>query len=97
MKPTSLLSIAVFGLLISAAVTATAAEAQEALALCLAPAADYSPVYATQTFPATTKELVVVFRLPKGKYQKLTMRVIALDAGNPSGSGDVGLPGVASV
>lgn len=95
LKPASLWSIALFGLLLGGSMTVPDAGAQEALALCLAEAADYSPVYATQTFPAPTTGPVVVFRVPKGTYQKLTIRWIALDPGNPSGGGDIGLPGFA--
>ena len=90
MKPAPLLSVALFGLLLSASMTAT--QAQETLALCLSEAADHSPVYATQTFPASAAEWMAVFRVPKGKYQKLTMRWMALDAGKTGIGNDIVLP-----
>jgi hypothetical protein len=62
------------------------AEAQPAagsnLELCLAAAADYSPVYPTHVFPAgTTREVTAVVRLGKGEsYKKLEASWIAVDA-----------------
>ncbi len=52
------------------------------LELCLAAAADYSPVYRTQIFPSTTKEVAAVFRLREGEsYKKMTSTWIAVDVG----------------
>jgi hypothetical protein len=53
------------------------------LELCLAAAADYSPVYPTRVFPAgSTSEVTAVVRLGKGEsYKKLEASWIAVDAG----------------
>lgn len=51
------------------------------LELCLAAAADYSPVYPTRVFPAdTTREVTAIVRLGKGEsYKKLEASWIAVD------------------
>ena len=56
------------------------------LQLCLARAADYSPVYPTQTFPAgATNEVTAVLRLDKGEsYTTMTATWIAVDVGDVS-------------
>jgi hypothetical protein len=58
------------------------AEAQDALVLGLAPAADYSPVYPTRTFPSEATEIAAIFRLAPGEtYNKLTASWIAVETG----------------
>src|SRR5205085_35754 len=70
-----LLAITVLTLL----ATAAARAEENALELCLARAADASPVYPTQLFPAGTKDTVVTFRVPKGTYSKLQATWTAVD------------------
>jgi hypothetical protein len=54
------------------------------LQLCLARAADYSPVYATTSFPAgSTEEVAAVVRLSQGEsYRNLVATWTAVEAGN---------------
>ena len=72
------------GLFVGTLITTTNVQAQEpSLQLCFAAAADYSPVYPTQTFPSTAKEVIAVFRLAKGEsYKILTGTWIAVDVGD---------------
>lgn len=60
------------------------AQAQTpSLQLCLAAAADSSPVYPTRSFLSTAREVIAVFRLGKGEsYKKLTAAWIAVDVGD---------------
>jgi hypothetical protein len=73
--------------LVIAAASAEAQPAQPAgdseLQLCLAGAADYSPVYPTRVFPAgTTHEVTAVVRLGKGEsYKKLDASWMVVDVG----------------
>lgn len=58
------------------------ATAQAGFQLGLAPAADYSPVYPSDTFPSKATEFAAIFRLGPGeKYRKLTASWIAVDVG----------------
>jgi hypothetical protein len=58
------------------------ATAQAGFQLGLAPAADYSPVYPSDTFPSKATEFAAIFRLDPGeKYRKLTASWIAVDVG----------------
>jgi hypothetical protein len=56
-------------------------QAASVLEVCLAAAADYSPVYPTRVFPAgSTNEVTAVVRLGKGEsYKKLEANWIAVD------------------
>lgn len=85
MKPSLMLSLAgLFIAYVSAhAQPAAKPAAGPELELCLAAAADYSPVYPTRVFPAdTTREVTAVVRLGKGEsYKKLEAHWIAVDAG----------------
>ena len=58
-----------------------AEQTGESIQVCLASAADYSPVYPTAVLPATSKGITVVYRVTKGKYKKLTEKIFAVDAG----------------
>ena len=58
------------------------ATAQASFHLGLAPAADYSPVYPSDTFPSKATEFAAIFRLGPGEnYRKLTASWIAVDVG----------------
>jgi hypothetical protein len=58
------------------------ATAQTGFQLGLAPAADYSPVYPSDTFPSKATEFAAMFRLGPGEnYRKLTASWIAVDVG----------------
>jgi hypothetical protein len=58
------------------------AKAQAGFQLGLAPAADYSPVYPSDTFSSKATEFAAIFRLGPGeKYRKLTASWIAVDVG----------------
>jgi hypothetical protein len=58
------------------------AAAQAVFQLGLAPAADYSPVYPSDTFPSKATEFAAIFRLGAGEnYRKLTASWIAVDVG----------------
>jgi hypothetical protein len=85
MKPSLMLSLAaLFVVHVSVyAQSAAKPEAGSGLELCLAAAADYSPVYPTRVFPAgTMREVTAVVRLGKGEsYKKLEASWIAVDAG----------------
>lgn len=60
----------------------TLATAQAGFQLGLAPAADYSPVYPSGTFPSKATEFAAIFRLgPREKFRKLTASWIAVDVG----------------
>jgi len=53
------------------------------LQLCLGAAADYSPVYPTNTFPSNTQELTAVFHQSKTEaHKKLSGAWIAVNVGN---------------
>jgi hypothetical protein len=83
MKRLSLLSFVCFVAAHGAAQAQPAAKgaAGPELQLCLAAAADYSPVYPARVFPAdTTREVTAVVRLGKGEsYKKLDASWIAVD------------------
>jgi len=52
------------------------------LQICLAAHADYSPVYATRSIPASAQEVTAVFRFPPGEtHKKVTGKWIAVDVG----------------
>jgi len=52
------------------------------LQLCLAEAADYSPVYPTQVFPSTTREVAAVAHLGAGESHKVLTGIwVAVDVG----------------
>jgi hypothetical protein len=58
------------------------AAAQAGFQLGLAPAADYSAVYPSDTFPSKATEIAAIFRLgPNEKFRKLTASWIAVDVG----------------
>jgi hypothetical protein len=58
------------------------AAAQAGFQLGLAPAADYTPVYPSDTFPSKATEFAAIFRLGPGeKFRKLTANWIAVDVG----------------
>ncbi len=58
------------------------ATAQAGFQLGLAPAADYTPVYPSDTFPSKATEFAAIFRLGPGEnYRKLTANWIAVDVG----------------
>ena len=58
------------------------ATAQASFHLGLAPAADYSPVYPSDTFPSKATEFAAIFHLAPGEnYRKLTASWIAVDVG----------------
>lgn len=67
----------------------TASIAQE-LEMCLAEAADYSPIYPTRVYPSNTRVLVAVYRVPPGEHKKLTAKFAAIDAGGRAGQESVG-------
>jgi len=70
----------VLNALLVAALSAQSGEAS--LQTCLAAAADYSPVYATTVFTATSPEIDAVFRFADGEHHaKLTATWIAVDVG----------------
>lgn len=80
------LSLWCIGLLILAFTRLSLADAAQpdvpSLQLSLAVAADYSPMYPTQTFPPTTKEVTAGFNLGKDEsFTKLTATWIAVDVG----------------
>lgn len=72
------------GLLLNLVAPSTEASAQgPILQLCLAEAADASPVFPTQTFASPVKELLAVFRLGTGEsYKTLAATWIAVDVGD---------------
>lgn len=58
------------------------------LQLCLAAAADSSPVYPTQVFPFPTRDVAAVFRLGKGeRYAKLTAAWTVVEVGTATAPG----------
>ncbi len=61
-----------------------AATADDAmLQICLGAAADYSPVFATSTIPASAQEVTAVFRFPNDEIHKgIVGTWIAVDVGN---------------
>jgi hypothetical protein len=62
--------------------TSTAGAQTPLLQLCLAEAADFSPVYPTQVFPANAREIAAVAHLAPGESHKvLTATWIAVDVG----------------
>jgi hypothetical protein len=62
--------------------TPSLGTAQAGFQLGLAPAADYSPVYPSDTFPSKATEFAAIFRVGPGeKFQKLTASWIAVDVG----------------
>lgn len=63
--------------------TAQLGAAQERLLQpALARAADYSPVYPISTYPAGTRQVLVVFRLGQGEsFKSLTGQLVAVDVG----------------
>lgn len=62
--------------------TPSLATAQAGFQLGLAPAADYTPVYPSVTFPSKATEFAAIFRLGPGeKFRKLTASWIAVDVG----------------
>lgn len=67
----------------------TTSTAQE-LEMCLAEAADYSPIYPTRVYPSNTRVLVAVYRVPPGEHKKLTAKFIAIDAGSRAGQESLG-------
>lgn len=69
--------------LIAALVTrAAAAQAGSSLQMCLAAAADYSPVHPTTVFTVTSPELDAVFRFAPGEHHAtLDAKWIAVDVG----------------
>lgn len=79
----SIAAIGCAGVLAFAAVSAAWAEDQPFLQPALGRAADYSPVYATNSFPAGAREIIAVFRLAPGKaFKSFTGQLIAVDVGN---------------
>lgn len=61
---------------------AASAEEPNPLTLCLAPAADGSPVYPLQAVPATHQEVVIAFRLRPGEsFQSVSNVWTAVDVG----------------
>ena len=60
-------------------------SSQETLQMCLAVAADYSPVHPIRVYPSNTRELVAVYRVTPGAYQKVTGQFIAVDVPGAAG------------
>jgi hypothetical protein len=92
-------------LVLALVLIAAAARADEPppLTLCLAPAADFSPVYPLKEVSSTNREFMAVFRLRPGeKIEKLTNVWTAVDIGDfapPNseiGRGDMALRGAPS-
>ncbi len=68
--------------MISAGAAAQADE-QSWLQPALGRAADYTPVYPTNTFPIGTREIIAVFRLaPRERFKSFTGQLVAVDVGN---------------
>jgi hypothetical protein len=80
-KPSRRLLLQVALILATALAPHGAATAQDnALEMCLARAADMSPVYPTRVFPAGTREIYATFQLPKGaSYKQLQATATAVD------------------
>ncbi len=74
---------ALLGLLVAGLPPAARAAASGgSLQVCLAAAADYTPVYPTRTFPAGTTDVAAVLRLGRGEsYDTMTATFVAVDVG----------------
>src|SRR5438477_4557084 len=64
------------------AMRCSAAADDAMLQICLGAAADYSPMFPTQTIPASAQEVTAVFRFAKGESHKsVTGTWVAVDVG----------------
>lgn len=84
MKPIYMLLSGLLTVFLGGVIPVAGAEREAAsLQLCLAAAADDSPVYPTRTFPPGTKEVLALFQLGQGETpRKLAGTWVALDIGN---------------
>jgi len=79
---TKFLSLALAGLLLALLNASSVAAQGPLLQLCLSEAADFSPVYPTDVFPANAREIAAVVHLGPGESHKaLTATWIAVDVG----------------